>query len=107
MCRGLERLHKAYDCVLNTEILFRLLLHNLPGDNPQQSEDASHISGGNCKMISRADTIGGTTVEKETDEGYDQLFLVSGYISVLSSLSHSNCIAWPTPAPKMDCCCYP
>jgi len=74
--RGPERLHKAYDCGLKTEILFRLLLHNLPGDNPQQSEDASHISGGNCKMISRADTTGGTRKEKETDDGYEQLFLV-------------------------------
>jgi hypothetical protein len=29
-------------------------------------------------MISRADTVGGTRDEKETDDGYDQLFLVSG-----------------------------
>jgi len=93
MCRGPGRLHKAYDCVLNTEILFHLLLHNLPGDNPQQSEDASHISGGNCKMISRADTIGGTKVEKETDEGYEQLFAVSSYAFVLCLLSYSDCTA--------------
>lgn len=74
-------LYKAYDCTLKTEILFQLSLHNLPGDNPQQSEDASHISGGNCKMVSRADMVGGTRDEKETDEGYEQLFSVSDHTS--------------------------
>ena len=39
-------------------------------------------------MVSRADTIGGIREEKETDDGYDQLFLVSDYISLLYSLSH-------------------
>lgn len=34
-------------------------------------------------MISRADMTGGTREEKETDDGYDKLFLVSVYISIL------------------------
>jgi len=93
--------------MLKTEILFHLLLHNLPGDNPQQSEDASHMGGGNCKMISRADMTGGTRGEKETDDGYDQLFLVSDYLSIQCPFAHSNFVAWSTLSPRMDCCCHP
>jgi len=58
-------------------------------------------------MISRADTTGGTRGEKETDDGYDQLFLVFGCLPILCSLTYLNSIAWPTPLSRMDCCCYP
>lgn len=33
----------AYDCNTGEEILFRVLSHNFPADNPQQSETCSHI----------------------------------------------------------------
>ena len=47
-------------------------------------------------MISRADTIGGTRDEKETDDGYDQLFSVFDYPSVPCPPSHSQ-IVQPGP----------
>ncbi|EAU92084.2 hypothetical protein CC1G_09605 [Coprinopsis cinerea okayama7 len=67
--------HLAYDCQNKEEILFQLIPHLLPADNPQQSEHASHI-GGNGLSNCRRDTTGGRDEEKETDEGYCALFKV-------------------------------
>ena len=39
-------------------------------------------------MISRADTTGGTRDEKETDDGFDQLFSVYDFIPILILLAH-------------------
>jgi hypothetical protein len=64
---------------LKQEILFRLSIHALPADNPQQAETASHLGvkgNHNC----RYDKLGGSTEYKETDEGYYAQFLV-GHIS--------------------------
>jgi hypothetical protein len=68
--------HSTYDCELEEEILFQLVPHVLPADNPQQSEHASHI-GGNGLYNCRRDKLGGTDEEKENDEGYTSLFRVS------------------------------
>ncbi|TFK22439.1 hypothetical protein FA15DRAFT_657497 [Coprinopsis marcescibilis] len=65
--------HEAYDCQNQTEVLFQILPHVLPADNPQQSEHASHVGPkglSNC----RRDKMGGHDKEKETDEGYAALF---------------------------------
>lgn len=65
----------AYDCQIKQGILFRILNHVLPADNPQQAETASHIGvkgHHNC----RYDMSGGTADYKETDEGYHALFSV-------------------------------
>ncbi|KAJ3744276.1 hypothetical protein DFH05DRAFT_1616433 [Lentinula detonsa] len=53
----------TYDCELEEEILFQLVPHFLPADNPQQSEDASHIG-----------VNGGSEVFKETEAGYEALY---------------------------------
>lgn len=47
----------------------------LPADNPQQSEEASHI-GGNANHPCRKCKIGGTSQEKEQDELYHQFYSV-------------------------------
>ncbi|KAJ7607052.1 hypothetical protein FB45DRAFT_1040587 [Roridomyces roridus] len=65
--------HHAYDCELEQEILFDIIPHVLPADNPQQSETSSHIGmGGNLGC--RRDYTGGTKEICETDEGYDAFY---------------------------------
>lgn len=57
-------------------ILFQVVPHILPGDNPQQSETASHISvKGNYN--SWRDTVGGSEKDKEKTEVYLKLHRVS------------------------------
>lgn len=67
--------HETYDCKLDTEVLFQIVPHLLPADNPQQAEDCSHI-GVKGNFNSRRDTIGGTDTQKETFEVYHSLFSV-------------------------------
>ncbi|KAI0688378.1 hypothetical protein BC835DRAFT_1284746 [Cytidiella melzeri] len=65
--------HDAYDCQLGQDVIFQITEHLLPADNPQQSEDCSHIGvkgNRNC----RRDTVRGADAEKETDEGYEALY---------------------------------
>ncbi|THU93011.1 hypothetical protein K435DRAFT_671003 [Dendrothele bispora CBS 962.96] len=52
-----------------------LRVPSLPADNPQQSEEASHI-GGNSNKFCRRCHVGGTHEEKESNEGYHSLFSV-------------------------------
>jgi hypothetical protein len=67
--------HEAYDCELEQEILFEIIPHLLPADNPQQSETASHIGmGGNLGC--RRDLNGGTKEQRESDEGYRAFYSV-------------------------------
>ncbi|KAI0726422.1 hypothetical protein C8Q72DRAFT_928484 [Fomitopsis betulina] len=70
---GPERWHTAYDCELGQEVLFRIIPHVFPADNPQQSEHTSHI-GGNGNKPCRACKIGGSAPERESDEKYDSFF---------------------------------
>jgi hypothetical protein len=73
--------HEAYDCELEQEILFEIIPHVLPADNPQQSETSSHIGmGGNLKC--RRDFSGGTKEFLETDVGYSALYSVSRYLFI-------------------------
>ncbi|KAJ7306731.1 hypothetical protein DFH08DRAFT_824682 [Mycena albidolilacea] len=65
--------HEAYDCELEQEILFEIIPHVLPADNPQQSETASHIGmGGNLGC--RRDLTGGPKEQQESDHGYRALY---------------------------------
>ncbi|KAJ7836514.1 hypothetical protein B0H13DRAFT_1913006 [Mycena leptocephala] len=65
--------HEAYDCESEQEILFEIIPHVLPADNPQQSETSSHIGmAGNFGC--RHDLTGGTKEYRETDEGYSALY---------------------------------
>ncbi|TFK34493.1 hypothetical protein BDQ12DRAFT_763286 [Crucibulum laeve] len=67
--------HEAYDCELEDTILFQIIPHALPADNPQQSETSSHI-GVNGSYNCRRDLTGGTDIEKETSTGYQALYCV-------------------------------
>lgn len=81
--------HDAYDCALETEILFQIAPHLFPADNPQQSETASHI-GVNGNYNCRRDFVGGTEAEKETDKGYAALYSVSGRLTLDKPYLHSK-----------------
>ncbi|KAJ7707163.1 hypothetical protein B0H16DRAFT_1824386 [Mycena metata] len=63
----------AYDCELQQEILFRVGIHLLPADNPQQAENTS-TSGSSSTYWCREDDSGGSAIHRETDAGYHALF---------------------------------
>ncbi|KAJ7729213.1 hypothetical protein B0H14DRAFT_3617621 [Mycena olivaceomarginata] len=65
--------HDAYDCELEQEILFEIIQHVLPADNPQQSETSSHI-GMAGSLGCRRDDPGGSKEYCETDEGYHAMY---------------------------------
>ncbi|KAK7445751.1 hypothetical protein VKT23_014747 [Stygiomarasmius scandens] len=65
--------HPAFDCELEEQILFQIIPHSLPADNPQQSETSSHI-GVNGNWNCRRDLTGGTDAEKESNIGYEALY---------------------------------
>lgn len=72
----MDQWHTAYDCKLKRDILFQIVPHILPGDNPQQSETSSHI-GVQANFNSRQDEVGGTEREKEDPQIYLKLHTVS------------------------------
>ncbi|KAG2063297.1 hypothetical protein BDR04DRAFT_1038375, partial [Suillus decipiens] len=63
----------AWDCKYKEEIM--LVPYGLfkAGDNPMQAEECSH-GGLKCNMFCRTCYVGGTMVEKSTDEGYLKIF---------------------------------
>ncbi|KAI0364688.1 hypothetical protein BV20DRAFT_955723 [Pilatotrama ljubarskyi] len=65
--------HTGYDCVLEQEVLFRIIPHILPADNPQQAEHCSHMTGRGNRPCRRCE-VGGTAVECEQDENYEEFF---------------------------------
>ncbi|KAF9070338.1 hypothetical protein BDP27DRAFT_1362630 [Rhodocollybia butyracea] len=50
-----------------------LRVPGLPGDNPQQAEEASH-AGGNANCLCRKCNVGGSYEETESDHGYHCLY---------------------------------
>ncbi|KAH9947059.1 hypothetical protein B0H21DRAFT_856845 [Amylocystis lapponica] len=74
---GEDRWHSAYDCHLEQEILFRIIVHVLPADNPQQSEHCSHI-GSKGNFSCRRCKAGGTSEVRESNEGYKAMFSPDG-----------------------------
>ncbi|KAJ7310144.1 hypothetical protein DFH08DRAFT_718875 [Mycena albidolilacea] len=63
----------TYDCKLQQEILFRIGIHLLPADNPQQAETTS-TAGSSANLWCREDEVGGSATHRETDKGYHALF---------------------------------
>ena len=72
---GPDKWHEAYDCLLQEEILFRLIARNKPADNPQQSELCSHIGLHGNKFCRRCHA-GGTASTVESHVSYEGLFTV-------------------------------
>lgn len=95
----------AYDCQLQQEILFRVLNHVLPADNPQQAETASH-AGLRANYNCRKDLVGGTAAFKETDEGYHSLFSVchSGFLETRINWLMPSVGNTPYPCGHTDNC---
>ncbi|KAJ7838296.1 hypothetical protein B0H14DRAFT_3700910 [Mycena olivaceomarginata] len=60
---------KCYNAVTKRSCRFILRTPGLPADNPQQSEEASHM-GSNANFPCRKCNWGGTKLEKEGDEMY-------------------------------------
>ncbi|KAI0642270.1 hypothetical protein C8Q79DRAFT_918071 [Trametes meyenii] len=65
--------HTAYDCAAQEEIMLRIVPEVLPADNPQQSASCSHV-GLHGNYPCRRCQFGGTELERETDQGYEQHF---------------------------------
>ncbi|KAF7773556.1 hypothetical protein Agabi119p4_5723 [Agaricus bisporus var. burnettii] len=65
--------HEAFDCQLHDEIIFQAYAHLHSGDNPMQAALASH-PGVIARFACRGDMTGGTSKERETDEGYHALY---------------------------------
>jgi len=74
---------------LKREILFQIFPHCLPADGPQQAESSSGIGGGGNHNCIRG-KLGGSKEEKESDEGYHAMFLVSHTEMVLMAMDHWN-----------------
>ncbi|KAK0444640.1 uncharacterized protein EV420DRAFT_1721990 [Desarmillaria tabescens] len=75
LCEDFDRdqWEKAYDCEIHEDILFQIIPHVLPADNPQQSETSSHI-GVNGNFSCRRDLTGGSSEQKESVDGYEALY---------------------------------
>lgn len=63
------------DAMAGKEVCFGLFVNAKTSDNPMQSEASLHI-GGNGNHFCRKCTVGGTTEEKESTEGFETLFHV-------------------------------
>ena len=73
---GKDKWYTAFDCLLNEEVLFRIVSRIKPADNPQQSELCSHIGGGGNMKCRRCE-VGGSMESLEQDDGYEGMFSVS------------------------------
>ena len=65
----------VYDVSTGREARVRLQLNSDLSDKPMASEIAGHI-GAKRNHFCRRCNVGGTMIEKETDEGYQSLFSV-------------------------------
>ncbi|HEV7736661.1 MAG TPA: hypothetical protein VGO47_04720, partial [Chlamydiales bacterium] len=80
-----ERPRRVYNAHTKHMCSFRLVVPNLPSDNPQASEEASHIGpGGNCKC--RKCKVGGVARYVESDNGFHSLHEVDMF--AFTSLSY-------------------
>ncbi|KAJ3859039.1 hypothetical protein EV359DRAFT_75733 [Lentinula novae-zelandiae] len=70
-----EKPVECYNAATGRYCCFRIQVPYLPADNPQQSEECSHI-GHNGSFPCRVCHVGGAYTEKETDEGYEAFYNV-------------------------------
>ncbi|KAJ3002188.1 hypothetical protein NUW54_g5983 [Trametes sanguinea] len=64
---------KVFDPLTRSQARFRIFVHAEPSDNPMQSEISGHIRG-NGNLFCRKCKAGGTTAEKESNDGFHALF---------------------------------
>ncbi|KAG1722856.1 hypothetical protein EDB19DRAFT_1898152 [Suillus lakei] len=64
----------AWDCKYNEEIMLIPYVLFLAGDNPMQAEECSH-AGLNCNYFCRTCEAGGTKEYKESEAGYNTIFM--------------------------------
>ncbi|KAG1718716.1 hypothetical protein EDB19DRAFT_1899104 [Suillus lakei] len=64
----------AWDCKYNEEIMLIPYALFLAGDNPMQAEECSH-TGLNCNYFCRTCEVGGTKEYKESEAGYNTIFM--------------------------------
>ncbi|KAG7097845.1 hypothetical protein E1B28_005160 [Marasmius oreades] len=64
---------EAYDCKFEEECLLVPHAHFWAGDNPMQAEECSH-AGLHCNFFCQECKVGGTQEEKQTDNGFMELF---------------------------------
>ncbi len=73
----------AYNAATHKLCKFMINAAGLPADNPQQSDECSHIGlKANCNC--RRCKAGGTTAEKESDTGYRELHEVRNCLANLN-----------------------
>lgn len=65
----------AWDCKYNEEVMLVPYALFLTGDNPMQAEECSH-AGLSCNYFCRTCDIGGTKEYKESEAGYNSVFMV-------------------------------
>lgn len=65
----------AWDCKYNEEVMLIPYVLFLAGDNPMQAEECSH-AGLNCNYFCRTCEVGGTKEYKESEAGYNTIFMV-------------------------------
>ncbi|KAJ3783463.1 hypothetical protein GGU10DRAFT_389082 [Lentinula aff. detonsa] len=66
---------RCYNAATGSFCRFRIQVPYLPADNPQQSEECSHI-GHNGSFPCQICHVGGTYAETETNEGYEAFYNV-------------------------------
>ncbi|KAG1731926.1 hypothetical protein EDB19DRAFT_1896866 [Suillus lakei] len=64
----------TWDCKYNEEIMLIPYALFLAGDNPMQAEECSH-AGLNCNYFCRTCKVGGTKEYKESEAGYNTIFM--------------------------------
>ncbi|OSD08227.1 hypothetical protein PYCCODRAFT_1441218 [Trametes coccinea BRFM310] len=84
---GPNRWHMGYDCLLEQEVIYRIIPHVLPADNPQQAEHCLHITGKGNHPCRRC-KVGGTAAECEQDQIYEQFFLGGTQRTVDTTICH-------------------
>ena len=69
---------RCYKADTHSRACVILQVPNLPADNPQQSEEASHM-GGNANQKCRCSMKGGPHTITESNEGYHELYTIHHY----------------------------
>ncbi|KAI8974881.1 hypothetical protein BD414DRAFT_517477 [Trametes punicea] len=84
---GPDNWHTRYDCLLEQEVVFRIIPHVLPADNPWQAEHCSHITGKGNHPCCRCE-VGGTAAKCEQDINYEEFFTGGLQRTVEKTVSH-------------------